>query len=435
MTIRFDDAWSNALKIAAEAQDAGLQLVLVRDLIGKITLVIDDRDLQVTDDVLGNISSRLLAESGKFAASSPIILSNTLLDPSMVFDSPDLLKLNVNERDSVRVLERGVVGADWKRIKDNGKAFRLALYGFKGGVGRSTATLMLAHHLASMNYCVLVVDLDLESPGVGSLLQGPEYLPDHGLVDHLVESIIDNADGLELVARSSTIDTDDIGEVWLAPAGGRPRTGYDYLSKLNRIYAEVGSIGDTAPARGFSHRLTAAVEECERQVAALSRPPDVVLLDSRAGIHDVAAVAITQLSDVSLLFAGNSMATWNGYEILLSQWSALPELAEEIRQRIKMVASMVPAANEAAYIEEFRDKAQACFARTLYDDVSSGSSAGYNPDLNDENAPHSPLPILFISDLVGVDTAQGTHWMRSDLTAGAYRRFLEGVIDLMPAKE
>jgi hypothetical protein len=345
------------------------------------------------------------------------------------------LKLNVDGRSSIDVLERGVVGADWKRLRGNGETFRLALYGFKGGVGRSTATLMLAQHLAAHNYCVLVVDLDLESPGVAALVQNAEYLPDHGLVDYLIESVVDNAEGLDLVVRSSIVNTGDVGEVWLAPAGGRPRPGYDYLAKLNRIYAEVGSVGDSATTWGFGHRLTAAVEECEKQVGELSRSPDVVLLDSRAGIHDVAAVAITQLSDISLLFAGNSGASWNGYEILLSQWSATPSLAEEIRQRVKMVASMVPATSEAAYLADFRDRAQACFARSLYDNVESGSAEGYNPDLNDETAPHSPLPILFVSDLVGVDTTQGTRWMQSDLIAGAYRRFLDGIIDLLPEKE
>jgi hypothetical protein len=40
----------------------------------------------------------------------------------------------------------------------------------------------------------------------------------------------------------------------------------------------------------------------------------VVLLDSRAGIHDIAAIVITQLADLSLLFALDSSQTWNGYQ-------------------------------------------------------------------------------------------------------------------------
>lgn len=42
---------------------------------------------------------------------------------------------------------------------------------------------MLAQHLAGQGHCVLAVDLDLESPGLGALLQGDDDLPDYGLVD------------------------------------------------------------------------------------------------------------------------------------------------------------------------------------------------------------------------------------------------------------
>ncbi|MCP9962042.1 hypothetical protein LUX05_12840 [Streptomyces somaliensis] len=69
-------------------------------------------------------------------------------------------------------------------------------------MGRTTATAVLARRLADEGRIVLVVDLDLESPGVGPLLLAGGTPCTHGVVDHLVESALGNADGLEIVARS-----------------------------------------------------------------------------------------------------------------------------------------------------------------------------------------------------------------------------------------
>lgn len=123
---------------------------------------------------------------------------------------------------------------------------------------------MLAQYFAQQSKCVLAVDLDLESPGLGALAQKDTDLSEHGLVDHLVEAAVDNAEGLELVSRSQLITGNHNDEVWLAPAAGRRRQGY--LAKLNRIYSDL-------PGRGFGARLEDALSACEAQVAELSRTP------------------------------------------------------------------------------------------------------------------------------------------------------------------
>jgi hypothetical protein len=256
-------------------------------------------------------------------------------------------------------------------------------------------------------------------------------LPEYGVVDFLVEAAVGNEADLELVARSQVVHSQGNGEVWLAPASGRPRPRYDYMPKLNRIYLDVDG-------RSFGDRLSAAVAACEHQVAAKSRPPDVVLLDSRSGIHDIAAVAITQLSDLALLFATDSTDTWAGYSALFREWRLPPQRATAIRDRLRMVATFVPAQTEDAYLATFRDHAQACFADTLYDNVTADDAANlaaFNPSPEDADAPHSPLPILFSSDLVGLDTSSNRDWSRSELVEAAYRRFVEGVGYLVGAGE
>jgi hypothetical protein len=390
-------------------------------------LVIDDRDAVVDDDYVSRLAEKIGRDSGQFSSPKPVVRANDLILPEQVVEARDLVAIsNPDAPGRALALERGVVGAEWTRFRHESLKTRITLYGFKGGVGRSTATFMLAYHLAQLGKCVLVVDLDLESPGIGSLLQDPGDLPDFGIVDYLVESAVDNSAGLEIVARARVAPDSGNGEVWIAPAGGRPRNGYGYLPKLNRVYADITS-ADGAADLSFSGRLAAGVEACEHQVAVSSRQPDVVLLDSRAGIHDLAAVAITQLGDVSLLFAQNSQPTWIGYHSLFSQWRDNPEWAVEARSRLKMVAAMVPGLNKEQHLADFLDRAQACFAETLYDDTSGGDIEGYNPGLEDTSAPHFPLPVLFSNDLVGLDTSHGGDWYRTEFVSAAFQDFLNGM--------
>lgn len=437
MTIRFDEAWTSAYDVASEiADETCMNVVLVRDLLGRPSIVLDDRDSGVlASDVVTGFTEKLRSACGPFSTQVPITLASELLIPESILTARDLVvgRLRGEGRGAVSRLELGVMGGEWLHPRSSSRSapeneidHRVALYGFKGGVGRSTATFMLAQHLASAGRCVVVADLDLESPGVGALLQSDEDLPEHGLVDYLVESGVGNEAWLDLVTRSRTVRTAGNGEVWLAPAGGRPRANYDYLAKLNRAYLDFPAQGPESTGATFATRLAAAVRACEDAVTVRSRKPDVVLLDSRAGIHDIAAIVITQLAGLSLLFAADSAHTWNGYRLLFEQWGRLPDAARIIRERLRMVAAMVPRDRQSEYLESFRDKSQACFAATLYDDVPAdggidGDDTLFNPPTTDPDAPHSPIPIYFSADLVGLDATARRDW--PDIDPTAYQAF------------
>lgn len=424
MTIRFDDAWVNALTGAKVLAESGTDVVVIRDMLGRISLLVDG------DDLDSDAADRFVDGLGRFASPSPVIRASDLFAPESVLSAPDLrVRMErAGNRGRVCTLERSVVGADWYRPALDSSGVRLAMYGFKGGVGRSTATAILAKHLAQNDKCVLVVDLDLESPGVGGLL-GPDTLTSkHGIVDHLVESAVHNQDGLELVVPIQFSDVAGNGEVWLAPAEGLPSEKRNYAAKLNRVYT------DLPQGMRFGERLHAAVTAAEDQVGMLSRKPDVVLMDSRAGIHDIAAVAITQLADLSLLFATNNSHTWHGYGTLFQQWkeNLSPESLDRIRRRLKMVASMVPPNEAERYLEGFRDNAQTCFAESLYDESISGEDVdAFNFAPGDLEAPHSPSAILFNSDLVGLDAQSQIDWHAQPLVRAAYDQFLSEASELV----
>jgi hypothetical protein len=125
--------------------------------------------------------------------------------------------------------------------------------------------------------------------------------------------------------------------------------------------------------------------------------------------------------------------------MLFARWGSDPDWASDIRARLRMVASLIPSyVEESEYLAVFRDHAQACFADTLYDDVSPGVDTGdaaFNPAPDDEDAPHAPLPILFNSDLVGLDAASRREWSKSELVVAAYRGFLQGATQLIVGDE
>ena len=99
----------------------------------------------------------------------------------------------------------GCLGRDWIPRDSGGEKNNLptiAFFGAKGGVGRSTALSVVARRLAEKGERVMVLDLDLESPGVSSLLLPLEARTRFGVVDWLVESGVGQADGDLLLAMS-----------------------------------------------------------------------------------------------------------------------------------------------------------------------------------------------------------------------------------------
>lgn len=430
--MRFDEASVNAIRLAESyATKTDTSVIVVRDLLGRNALAFTDDGNWA--EAVDELRHELAAQCHPFLGTPAIIRLDEMIAPELLTEATTrrVAPAGLSPSGLVSVIERGTVGSDWLNPSEPSSPRRVTMYGFKGGVGRSTATFALAQHLASKGLVVLVVDLDLESPGVSTMLApSVEDLPRDGIVDHLVEYGLGNDGDLELVAQSNAI-VDDLGngEVWLAAAAGRPGPGYTYLDKLSRAYLDLPSVrslgrGPTA----FGRRLEAALQACEQQVERQSRKPEIVLLDSRSGIHDVAAVAITQLSTLSLLFATDNPQTWQGYGELFGRWATRlgADARSSLRGRLQMVASMVPQQDPGAYLDRFADNSQACFAATLYDEVIPGAGLDtFNFAPLDSAAPHFPFPIYHSGDLVGVVPGVDQRWYNASAVDFSYANFLE----------
>ncbi|MBO8140939.1 MAG: ParA family protein [Firmicutes bacterium] len=303
---------------------------------------------------------------------------------------------------TVLLSDRLLTGAQWTTVAQEepsrGRGTRrITLFSLKGGVGRTTTTAVLATHLARKGTRVLLFDLDLESPGVSSALLEPEERPEWGIVDWFVEDLVGQGeDVLRSIASEPRWAQDFSGGIWIVPAyGQKPR---EYLAKLGRVYLDRPPLASAEGPETWTSRL-------QRLVRALEDvyEPDIVLLDSRSGLHDLAAAVVTDLQADVLLFAVDSDATWTGYRILFQHWADFGRI-RDIREKLWMVAALIPDQGRDVYLRRFRERAWELFREVLYDEVPAeppDQAAGdwFSFDLLDEDAPHNPLPIYWTAGL------------------------------------
>jgi hypothetical protein len=218
----------------------------------------------------------------------------------------------------------------------------------------------------------------------------------------------------ELVA-SSPLARGTTGEIRVVPAGGT--IGAEgYVSKLARIYTTLPGKGDLAV------RLARLLDELES-----AEQPDWVLLDSRAGIHDLAAVAVTRLDATSLLFAIDTPQTWLAYRYLFATWDKDPQLVRRFRDRLRIVAGQVPETERERYLESLRDSASRLFEEYLYDAADATDDNAFNFDVGDHDAPHSPVPIYWRRELQGWDPTRDPPTVTPDQLRGAFGELLDYV--------
>ncbi|MFO0572846.1 MAG: hypothetical protein U1A78_02515 [Polyangia bacterium] len=395
MSVRFDEAlagWLQEVEAALAGERAATgQVIIVRDLRGRMRLVLERSPER--PEALAALQARLDEAAGPFAGGPPLVAAD-LLAPEAVLRSPDLHVVPGCSR--VQLLERTVTGADWTRppLPDAAPSIpRATLYGIKGGVGRSLALCAWAHYLARQGKKVLCVDLDLESPGISSTLLPAEASADFGVVDWLVEDAVGNADDtlVRLMAAQSPLAAGTPGSILVVPCGGSTeiaRSADGYMAKLARAYIDLPR--SAGSVESFADRLARMLDALEAE-----HRPEVVLLDSRAGLHDIAAVAITRLAAMSFLFAIGNRQTWDGYRKLLSQWQHQPQIGGEVRRRLRVVAAQVPETGREAYLRQFELDAYSLFAETLYEEAAAENLGAFNFDKNDPDAPHFRLPIYW----------------------------------------
>src|SRR5271166_544340 len=200
----------------------------------------------------------------------------------------------------------------------------ITFYSYKGGTGRSMALANVAWILASNGQRVLVIDWDLEAPGLhrffAPFLADPTLAKTEGLIDFLVNFATEAATPREAEPGG------DGQSGWFEPlANILPyAASLTYLfSTRGTIFPKPGTI-DFVPAgrqgTGYAHRVGAFdwdnfyermgggvfLEAAKRQMRASY---DYILIDSRTGVSDTSGICTVQMPDVLVAcFTANNQA-------------------------------------------------------------------------------------------------------------------------------
>jgi cellulose biosynthesis protein BcsQ len=400
--IRFDEAVPNVLALLRLRFSANVEngegtenfptAHIVRDVAGSIVVVLPDTALDEAD--WDKFAEELHEALGSYSAGEARVLlrESDLIDETEILASPDRISLDLP---NAWLIDRLLTNQDWVRtpLRTIPRIPTAVAFSVKGGVGRSTAFSMLAWFLARKGKNVMVVDLDLEAPGIGELLL--DTLPECGLVDWLIESMNGQADVrlLESAIGESPVAYDADGWIRVIPAYGT--ASRNYISKLGRVYASSFDIAGNM--LGLAERIDLLLEEIQK----LDECPDVILLDSRAGLHDIGSAAVTRLGAEVFLFARNDDQDWWSYQQIFDHLRLSKSVSkgmgsdDDLRWKLKMVAAQT-APNEAArkaWIERSYSEWTG-----FYDDESGPPSSDFAPVVfskDDDEAPHHPLFINF----------------------------------------
>jgi hypothetical protein len=200
---------------------------------------------------------------------------------------------------------------------------------------------------------------------------------------------------LEQMIAQSPLASDLQGDILIVPAMGArddiddTRIDTNYVAKLSRLYADTPK--EDGGIERFSDKMERLVNTMSNQVQ-----PDVILIDSRAGLHDLSAGSIVRIAHESFFFIVDTPQNWQGYYALLSHWQHFPESLKNIRNRINIVHALIPDRGEEL-CRSFQEKSYSLLMNTIYEKTDAGQEDEdmFNYAQEDSDAPHTPCNIYW----------------------------------------
>lgn len=266
-------------------------------------------------------------------------------------------------------------------VAENGTKV-VTFYSFKGGMGRTTALAGAVLTLVKRGKNVVMVDTDLEAPGLATLFWDDEAIT-RGVLDYLIESEIDRNVRIEdyvLDVTDPALLEEEDGQLFLMPAG---KVDEHYLQKLARIDYQDNREGHL---RDSLTRMLSDIRDKYR--------PDYIFVDARAGFHDLGGVTVTQLPHGVVLFGNDSRQSWDGITQVLRTIGE----GHKADFPVMLVYTMCPKNTSNDFVparERFINKAYTVCLENYYnveEDVPSG--------IEDEEAVHFPEMIPFDDELL-----------------------------------
>ncbi|MDA8130393.1 MAG: AAA family ATPase [Elusimicrobia bacterium] len=203
----------------------------------------------------------------------------------------------------------------------------ITFYSYKGGVGRSLALVNVAHSLAMKGRKVVILDFDLEAPGLDTMLEFQKSNHDgKGVIEYISEYKQKAVPPKNLREYTREVIVRGSGSIVLIPAGKKDSSYQVELSRLD--WKDFYRKKD-----GFYF-----IENLKSQIKKEFNP-DYVLIDSRTGLTDIGGVCTLHIPDMVVLLFGLNKQNLEGIEHVKNTIQCNP-LGKEID--LLFVASPVP---------------------------------------------------------------------------------------------
>lgn len=267
----------------------------------------------------------------------------------------------------------------------------VVFYSFKGGLGRTTILASFAIQRARAGERVCVLDLDLDSPGIGQLLASDAegLTAQWGVVDFILERSAGDSPLADYCHRCDRVAGN--GEIVVFPAG---RMNGAYPDKLARVDME-----EPAPAAGTSlARLLHLIRD--------ELKPRWILLDARTGISESAGRLLSGIAHLHVLLGTTQDQSWQGLNIVLDRLGKARILSGRSQAEVILVQAMVPP-GEAGRVArtDFMARAEQEFTDRYFAEADTGDEEMFwtTRDLDNLDAPHVAIPVDYDAKLATFD--------------------------------
>ncbi len=245
----------------------------------------------------------------------------------------------------------------------------ITFYSYKGGVGRTLALGNMAWEAASNGKSVVVIDFDLEAPGLPSLVPFREPIKKHlkdkqkngGLFEFIQyfqkHQVIPSLSDFYAAAPIRNNDFTGSGEIHIVPAGHENVAYRDKLQSFDwdKFYEE-----ENGRELFYNFRNTIEFQFDK---------PDIVLIDSRTGLTDIGGICTLLLPDKVVIFTGLNDQNLNGCKTVIDTIEKHSGVREDSKYLapidIIIVASHVPETEEQDLRKERIQKALKVFRRNI----------------------------------------------------------------------
>jgi len=207
------------------------------------------------------------------------------------------------------------------------KTFWTTFYSYKGGVGRSLALANIAALLVRKGRRVLLIDFDLEAPGLDSFCEFASLKSKPGVIEYTADFLDHKrAPDIRNFVHECPFPEGLRGKLWIMPAGRKDSSYNQQLHKINWI-----QLYDEGLGRPFVDNWKAAIEDAFK--------PDFVLIDSRTGITEIGGICTTQFPDLVVMLFGLNDQNVRGIH---SVARAIVEAKGDRAPQITYVATPIP---------------------------------------------------------------------------------------------